>query len=1160
MRIDRVVKFTAASLAVLALAVQLPLAAQESRGTIVGKISDQSGASVPNATVEVTNKGQGVKQTFSTNDTGLYQAPYLIPGEYQITVSAQGFKKALRSDVTVNVGDRINIDVVLEIGAADQSVTVTAESPLLDTATGSIGQVVETKRVAELPIAHGQPLQLMGLASGVAYTGSATLDRPFEPTHIAAFAMNGTYANRSDITIDGIPSTATANANEVTASYVPPQDMVAEFKVQGATFDAQFGNTEGGVTNISIKSGSNAFHGSAYYYKQAPALFANNWFANAASQPRTEFNYDRYGGSFTGPVWIPKLYNGKNRTFFSYGPERFKDSRPRNNGTPTTLTDDMKNGNFSALLNPALNPINAEVHPYQIFNPLTRRETAPGSGVFQADPFPNNVIPANLINNVSKNLLKFWPSPTSPGLLNGEQNFQQPNILEVTDYFNHTIRFDHNLTDMQRLSYRWSSYDRDSNYNNYFANLSTGENFQFVSRATSLDYVNTLTSSMVFNIRYGYNRFIRVTANNPESNGFDLTSLGFPASYNAQIPAEIRSFPGINFTGYQGTNVGGEYRPNDTHALIGSLMQTVGAHAIKYGTEFRSYRENAVFDGNDTVGRFNFDAAYTRGPLSTSTTAPGSLGQSAAAFLLGLPTSSTVVRASSYAEQSTSWGFFVHDDWRVNSRLTLNMGIRLEFETPLEERFGRSIAGFDPNANIVVNGRGYRGAFAVGQPGQGLFNTPKSNWMPRFGFAYQINRSTVVRGGYGIYYGFLGQRRGDVQRNGFSRTTTINATTNNLTFPNTLSNVFTTPLQEPLGADQIPATLVGTGNQGFFLQDPKTPQNQRWQLSIQRELPGSWLLDAAYVGNRGTRLEITRDINAVPGQFYTTSQVRDQALITSMGAQITNPFGGQLLVSGGLNNPTYARSQSLRPFPYYSDLTTSTNQGYTWYHSLQLNISKRFSHGFTMQGAYTWSKFMEAMGYLNPFDASPAEVISGADRPHRFVMSGIYELPFGRGKRWAHTSNPVVSRSIGGWQLNGIFTYQSGFPIGFAGGNPAGNNIFTGNFADLPIENPTVERWFNTDAGFNKNAQQQLQWNVRTFPFRDPRLRSDALENIDLSVIKNTSIREGMNIQFRAEALNAFNSPHFAAPNMDPTNASFGRVTGVLNYARRLQLGIRFVF
>ncbi|MCL4783322.1 MAG: carboxypeptidase regulatory-like domain-containing protein [Bryobacterales bacterium] len=1137
-------------LLVLTLTAAFGMAAlfsQESRGTIVGTVTDQSGTAIPGATVEVTNKAQGAKQVFRSNESGLYQAPYLIPGDYEVAATFTGFKRAVRPNVTVSVGDRVSIDMVLEIGATDQSITVTAESPLLESATGSVGQVVDSKRITELPIAHGQPFALIGLSAGVSQNiASATLDRPFEPTHIVGYAINGTRQNRSDVTIDGIPSTATANANEVTASYVPPADIVQEFKVQSATFDAQFGNTEGGVTNISIKSGTNDFHGSAYYYKMSPSLFANQWFANAQSQARTNFDYDRWGGSAGGPVFIPKFYDGRNRTFFMWGYEQFSESRPRNNGTKTTLTEANMNGDFSALL--GLNSA------YQIYNPFTRRQTT--AGVYQADPFPGNQIPSALISPVAKSLLQYWPKPLGPGLSDGRQNLDEPNLLEVIDYMNHTVRVDHNISDSDRLATRLSWYDRDSNYNDYFHTLATGQWFQFISRAASADYVKILSPTLVLNVRYGYNRFVRVTAMNPAAKGFDLTSVGFASAYSNQIPGDLRAFPGIEISGYQGTNGGAEYRPNDTHAFVATLNQTLGSHAVKYGFEFRGYRETATFSGNDGVGRFTFDTAYTRGPLSTAAAAPNNLGQSAAAFLLGLPTTSSVTRLANYAEQSTSYSGFVHDDWRVNDRLTLNLGIRYEVEGALRERWNRSLRGFDPTASTTLGGKTYLGLVTVpgvgGEP-SGLYNTPKANLLPRFGFAYKLNAKTVLRGGYGIYYGFLGQRRGDVVLTGFSRTTTLNATSNNIDFVNTLSNVFTTPILEPRSPADIPASLMGTGFT-FFNENPKTSQQQRWQLNVQRELGGGWVAEAGYVGNRGTRIDITRNINALPLQYLSTSPTRDNATNTYLSAQVDNPLAG-LLPGTSLNNAKTARSNLLRPFPLYGDLNTTTNQGYTWYHSLQASAQKRFSHGYTLMLSYTWSKFMQATEYLNAADPMPTEMISDADTPHRLSISGIYELPFGKGQRFFASDNPVLSRIVGGWQLQGIYTYQSGRPIPIT----SNGTIFTGNFADLNLDKPTVEKWFNT-ANFNTIANQQLVSNVRTFPLRFSNLRFDDLSAVDFSVIKGTAITENVNLQFRAEALNAFNSPNFGAVDVNPTSANFGRVTGVNNYARRIQLGLRLVF
>ena len=365
--------------------------AQDSRGTITGTVRDASKAVVPGATVTATNAEMGNTVTATTNEAGAFQLPYLIAGTYKVTVELQGFKKHVRDKVEVRIADRLELDVTLEIGGTIEEVTVSVETPLLETTNASLGNVVDSRRIAELPTPHGDPYALIGLASGVSYTGSVRLDRPFEPTHIVGYAMDGTRGNRSDLTIDGVPSTATANANEVIASYVPPPDIVQEFKVQTATFDAAMGNTEGGVTNLSIKSGTNQLQGSAYFVKTPKSLFANDFFANATNQPLADFTYNRYGGMAGGPVVVPG-YDGRRKTFFTYGFEGIHESRPRNNGTPTVPTEKMRNGDFSELL--ALGP------QYQIYNPFTRRSI--GGGRFQQDPFPGNIIPANLINPVAK--------------------------------------------------------------------------------------------------------------------------------------------------------------------------------------------------------------------------------------------------------------------------------------------------------------------------------------------------------------------------------------------------------------------------------------------------------------------------------------------------------------------------------------------------------------------------------------------------------------------------------------------------------------------------------------------------------------------------------------------------------------------------------------
>ncbi len=1147
--------------------------AQEARGTIVGKVLDATGASIPNATVVVGNKSMGTKLSVPANEIGYFQALYLIPGQYQITAEVRGFKKYVRDGIEVRVNDRIELDIVLEVGAPDQSITITEEAPLLNTTSGSIGSVVDSRRVAELPIAHGNPYQLIGLATGVAFTRDARLDRPFEPTHIVGYSMDGTRANRSDITLDGTVATATANAGEVIASYVPPADIVQEFKVQTATFDASFGQTEGGVTNISIKSGTNAFHGTAYWMKLAPSLFANDFFANANRVPRPDFTYDRWGGTVGGPIRLPKLYDGRNKTFFMWGYEGIKEARPRNNGTPTVPTAKMKSGDFSDLL-----AINSS---YQIYNPFTRRSVA--GGRFQQDPYPGNIIPTSQINPVSRRILEFFPNPLQPGNRDGTNNYQRPELTESIDYSTHTIRVDHVVSSKQRLFVRTNWYDRDSNYNNYFNNVATGEWFQFVSRGAVLDDVYMISPTLVLNVRYGYNRFIRVTRGNPNALGFDLTSLGFPASYNNSISPDIRRFPRIEIAGYQGTAVGGEYRPNDTHNLNVVLQKAAGSHFLKMGAEFRAYREQAIFTGNDQTGRFNFDSTWTRGPLDNAPAAPGQLGQSVASFLLGLPalTNSLLVRGANYAEQSTSWGFFLHDDWKVNSRLAVNLGLRWEFDTPLDERFNRTVRGFDfaagqpfeaqaranyarnptpevPLAQFQPKG-GLTFAGVNGQP-RGVFDTPKLNFMPRVGFSYKLTNKTVLRGGYGIFFGFLGQRRGDVIQTGFSRNTPMIATNDNgLTFSSTLSNPFPNGILEPLGASQGSLTFVGQGV-SFFFPKPLMPYMQRWQLGFQHELPGGFVAEAGYVGNRGTHIELGQNLNVTPQQYLSRSLVRDNPAINYLSANLPNPFLNLLPAGavGGLTATNVGRERLLRPLPHFDSVSTTRFDGYSWYHSLQVNLEKRFSRGYTFSANYTLSKFMQASETLLSDDLRPTEVISDLDRPHRLTLSGIYELPFGRGKAFLAQSNAITSRIVGGWQLNGIYTFQSGSPINW------GNLAFSGDVNNIRLNSGqrTLGGWFNAAAGFERAAPLQLANNVRYFPLRFGFIRAHHINNYDLSVIKNTRVAEGKDVQFRAEFLNAFNRALFPAPNTNPAVIQFATIQAntQANYARRIQLMLKFIF
>jgi hypothetical protein len=1173
---------------------------QESRGTIVGRVTDAQNAVIPNASVQVVSAAMGTKLSLTTNDVGFYQASYLIPGMYQITVESPGFKKYVRDGVEVRVADRIEINITLEVGAAAESVTVTGEAPLLTTATASMGAVVDSKRVASLPLSYGDPFLLIGLTPGVTFNGSVRLDRPFEPTHIVNFSMGGTRGNLNDITIDGAPSTATANANEVIASYVPPTDIVAEFKVQTATFDAQFGQTQGGVTNISIKSGTNAFHGTAGYSFQRPSMWANDFFNNKAGLPTPNFSFDRWTGSIGGPVRIPKVYDGRNKTFFLFGYEGIHDSRPRHDDATNTIPlPAMHNGDFSQLL------INGG-SSYQIYDPATRVKLA--NGRYQESPFSGNIVPKDRITPVGAAIISYYPTTeTTPGDPLGLSNYKDASLAERAKYWNLTARVDQNLGDKQRFFVRYSMYSRASEYNDYFHNAFYGNLFWFFSKTAMFDHVYTLSPTMVLNTRYSYNRFIRATDFPGQTSGFDLSTLGFSSNYVSQVPKNMARFPRINYasTSYIGNGLTVENRPVMNHTVSATLSKAAGTHSIRGGFEYRVYQETDAFKSNQQTGQFTFGSTWTGGPLDNSTAAPSGYGQSIAALLLGLPNSASITRQSDYVEQSGNWGFFVQDDWKVSPKVTLNLGVRYEFETPLKERYNRSTLGFDTTyvqpisaaaaAAYATKYPTYSGGFpelpvsafsllggmtfpTPGGHGGALYNTPKDIFMPRVGLAYQVARTTVLRAGFGMFDGFLGERRGDVFQNGFTQNTNMVLTADSgLTWLTTIANPFNNGITEPVGAANGYQTYLGQSFT-FFNQNPKIPITLRWQLGLQHEFKG-FVLETSYVGSKTNHLEsytgdrgtLGTNINALPDQYLSTEQLRtptSDAWYNYLTANISNPMYNLLPgnTQGTYTSSNITRQTLLSPYRAFGSnaLYTTDNIGFAWYHGLLANLQKRFSKGYTVNFSYTYSKWMQAVSRLNAGDTALVHEISESDAPHRFNISAVWELPFGKGKPLLANANPVLSRIVGGWQISGLWTLQSGFPLAF------GNNIYYGDPSNivLPLDQRTPEHWFNTALFEMDSNKQPRSTALRVWPYRFSQIRGPRGNNCDLAVIKDTRITEGKNLQFRAEALNAFNHPYFPNPLMTVTTAQNAKDTGFgqinastqNNYARRLQLTVKFVF
>lgn len=1141
-------------------AAQLPLCSQEARGTLQGRVSDSSGAVIVGAKVGGLNTATGVRTNATTNESGDYSLPYLVPGPYTITVESDGFKTFRQTEINLRMDDRIQVDAKLQLGQTSETIEVVATANMLDTSTSSMGQVMGTKTIQDLPLQNGNLYWSAALAPGVVDTNTAAgYVRPIDTSHPSAVSVNGTLAGSNQYTIDGAP-----NMIGNVMAYSPPPGIVEEFKVVGSTFDASYGYMAGATINLSLKSGTNSLHGQLYYFNQMAALGANTFFNNAKGQPKATMPLQRWGATANGPVVIPKVFDGHNKLFFMYGYEGLKSFDPTPFGVSAVPTAAQRTGNFANLLALGTN--------YQIYDPYSSVPTS--GGLYSRQPVPGNILPPNQINPAAAAIAKLWDEPNMAGTASGLNNYTM-GMKSRDTYYDHIGRVDYYASDRWRLYFR---ADRTSNPRpqNYRHNGAEGWTVTRANVGGVVDSVYTVSPTSVIEARYSYNRFTALY--NPNDMGFDLAGSGFSSTFIDQIkqvnPAGVR-LPAIVVTNY--ANLANQNnlsaQANDTHDFALNASRILRAHTLRFGVGYRVLRQNVNSLGK-SAGLFNFSTsgAWTTGPLNTSGAAPN--GQDFAEFLYGLPTSASYTIPANYAEQTRTSALYIQDDWKVSTRLTVSVGLRHEMPSALTERYNRSVAGFDwtaqnpiaakvlanyaanpipqvPVSQFRVNG-GLKYAGVGGLPST-LWNTPKNQFMPRIGIAYSITPLMVVRAGYGIFYAPVGIVSQQVNQTGFSQVTTMVPTVDNVHFVANLTNPFPGGFLSPSGATGGLSTAVGTGV-NFFDPKTKSPYMQRWQLALQRALPGNAVLEVSYVGNRGIHQLVTRNFDALPNQYLSTSGVRDQATINLLTSAVSNPFY-PLLPGTGLSGTTVPRSQLLLPYPEFTGVSGTTNQGSSWYHSLQVRYEKQFKSGLTMTAAYSWSKLMGALSYLNAGDPMPERVISGADRTHRLAVTWIYALPFGKGQRWVK-STPVLSAVIGGWQLQGVYTKQSGAPLGF------GNAILTCPLGQIPLSGSqqTVNQWFNT-ACFNRVSNQQLSSNLITLSSLFSGIRGDGIRQFDLSLLKNTRLREGLKLDIRAEAYNAFNTPMFGLPNTSsPTSTAFGTVTSQFSYARTMQVALKLLF
>jgi hypothetical protein len=1125
------------------------LACAQNASFLKGAISDESGGAVPGADCVLTDDRAGRVLTASSWTDGSFRFADVPAGHYQLKVRARGFK-LLVTKVWLRVSESVELNLVLEVGHVTETVEVRPEDSLIDTASSTHSQVIDERRVQDLPVSGGNPIELAFLATGLLTSrGLLPMKAPFNGTAITA---DGSPPFTNEFQLDGVSNTFADGAGQARDAFRPPPSAIREFKVQTTPYDASLGRTIGGSISVVTASGSPDLHGEAHYWAKNSAFDAPNFFNNKNRTSVAPYADHRYGASAGGPVRLPGLVDARRRTFWFYAWESNLWGAPQYY-TATVPSAAERRGDLSELLSLGA--------AYQIYDP--RSAVSAPDGRFQRQPLAGNRIPSSRLDGVGSALANLYPLPNQAGRAGGLYNFFHSSTASE-DYAVHVARFDHSFTDQHR-AYARIHYDRwIEDKNDYYGDRGTGVILQRANRGLALNDVRIFSPATVLAVRYGVAN--QEFSERRISRGYDLRRLGFSSELASLIDGRLATIPRFSagvFSTYSSWESGDGGNSGVTHMLAGSLTRMRGRHTLNLGADARLYR---AFGGRfpySTAPDLAFGNSYTRGPMDNSPAAP--IGQELAAMLLGVPAGSMAISASS-ALQDKFLGVFVHDDFKISRRLTLNLGLRYEVEAPLTERFDRLVAGFAfdtpspieaevraryaerPAPGVPADSLRVRGGLTfLNQDGVGRspFRGERNNFMPRFGFAYRLSGRSTLRGGYGIFYDSIGVNAQVALQAGFSQSTPIQASLDGLRFVATNANPFPRGLLQPAGAAGGLRTNLGQALQ-FYDPSLRQPYSQRWSLGMQHMFPGAWLLDVAYVANRAVHLPASRSLNETPAQYLSTSPVRDQATIDWLSATFPSPFQGADPIYGA----NISRSSLLRPYPQFGSITVEQSNGYSWYHSLQTRVEKRFSRGYTFQLSHTWSKLMTATEYRNATDPTPSEGVGDFDRPQRFAASGLWEIPVGRR---APRALRLFARD---WQLGGVASIQSGAPLAL------GNVLFLGDVRDIPLAagQRSADRWFNIDAGFNRQSSQQLAANVRTFPLRLNGLRGDVLSRWDFSLIRNFALRERLSFQLRAEVFNAWNHPSFSTPNLSPTSPAFGAITATANESRQWQFSGRLKF
>jgi hypothetical protein len=1142
------------------------LPAQSYVGGVRGLVQDAGGAVMANAKVNLINEATQVTRATVTNGSGEFVFSQVDPATYTVAAEATGFKKLDKKGVIVATAEFLTVDLKMEVGEVTSSVSVTEEVPLIETSNASNGQVLNSQELTDLPNLGRNPFLMAKLSTNVVPAGDPRFNRMQDQSGSSQISIVGGPVRGNNYLIDGVPITDSTNR----AIIIPSLEAVQEMKLQAGVYDATMGRTGGGVFNTLLRGGSNDYHADIFGYTRQTDWNANNFFSNAAGKARAPSQYYTWGGGFGGPVIIPKVYNGKNKTFFWVATESYRQASPLTDpyALPTTLEAKGDYSQSSAI----------------IYNPLSARACTAGdncpSGVTQVRiPFANNIIPGTVINPVGAAILSYIPTVAPGSGKTDSVNFSGVDTLnDRADQY--TAKADQSIRDWWKVSASYLHYKSREPGGNTLGTLpgASGNGPYLLYRKADVTSVNstmTLNPTTVLVMRFGFNRFPNITQG--ISFGFNEGSLGLPSSFTSALQAQY--FPTISLINNTLSSVSPSYSVFSSKNAAVAVSKYIGKHSISMGFDFRQIHTDFTSLAS-AGGSFTFNGVFSREyPSQTNGT-----GADFADLLLGYPSAGSVSTTTKLFDFVRYYSGYIQDDIRLTSKLTVNAGLRYEYETGLAENNNALAVAFNQTAlnPLAANVTGIVPHGLIQYAGQNgnptsCCNVPSSKFGPRVGFAWQVMPKTTVRGGFGLFYTPTIFSTDGTIAPGYTQSTTYVASNNGNVLPaNSLSNPFPSGVLQPVANTLGGLTAIGS-TFNFLDQNRTAGLVQQFSFDVQQELWHGIALEVGYIGSRSRHLQPSptgngnMDINQLNPSLL--------SLGSALNTAVPNPFFGHG-GAGVVGSATVAQAQLLLPFPEYSTIGEVTNPAHAKYDSMVVKAQKRFTSGITFLSTFTWARNEDnewGSGGSNAFNtfvgstppSQPQNVynlgnewaLASTDTPLRFTNAFTYELPFGKGKHFVK-DNRVLDYIVGGWSLNGTAVYQTGFPL-FVYQQNLNGVIGTGeqrpNATGIsPATSGSVLDRLNSyinPAAFSQAPAFTFGNLSRSIPMLGP-----GSKNWDTSLFKTFRVKERFTGQFRLEALNTFNSPVFANPNTQFGSASFGKISYQSNLPRQLQLGVRFAF